>query len=158
MELRVEPDLDPRTAAALVEEVRREAVLRSGHDDEQDLAVPARDGGAVCGGVVGWTWGGCCEVEALWVDPALRGRGLGSRLLGAAEEEALSRGCRQVVVLTHGMQAPAFYKRHGYRLAGEIADYPCGSTALWFCKGLAGSSGAGDARPLRPRRPSGDGS
>jgi ribosomal protein S18 acetylase RimI-like enzyme len=149
VELRVEPDLDPRIAVALAESVRRETVLRTEHGDERGLAVLARHQGAVCGGAVGWTWGGCCELETLWVQPDLRRQGLGGRLLAAAEDESLARGCRQLVVFTHGIQAPGFYEQRGYELVGRVEDYPQGSVALWYRKLLVGgsSSGAGDVAP-----------
>lgn len=112
------------------------AVEATGHDDARPLAVFARDDGAQVGGIHGWTWGRCCELVALWVTEPMRGRGLGSRLLAAAEQEARARGCRQVVLFTHDVQAPRLYIRAGYEMVAELADFPAGSTAYWFRKGL----------------------
>jgi len=137
MDLSVEDDPDPLVAALLEAQVRRETVAACGHGDDVELAVLVRDGGAVRAGVYGWTWGGCCELESLWVEPSLRGQGLGSRLLAAAEAAALARGCRQVVLFTYEVQAPGFYERRGYEIVGRVDDYPAGAAALWFRKRLS---------------------
>lgn len=141
MDLCVEDSPDPRDAALLETEVRREAVAASGHGDDMELAVFVRDGGEVRAGVYGWTWGGCCELENLWVDPSLRRQGIGTRLIAAAEAAALARGCRQVVLFTYEFQAPGFYERRGYELVGRVEDNPCGTAALWFHKRLPAEGG-----------------
>src|SRR4051812_46060100 len=136
MHLRVAAHPDPQVAAMLAERVRRDAVLRSGHGDELDLSVLAYDDDVLVAGVCGWTWGGCGEVESLWVEPARRGCGLGRRLLAWAEREAVARDCRLMVAFTHQHQAPGFYERCGYELVGRVDDYPRGSAAQWFRKEL----------------------
>jgi GNAT superfamily N-acetyltransferase len=136
MDLCVEDSPDPLIAAQLDARVRREMAAACGLGEDIELAVFAREGGVVRAGVYGWTWGGCCELESLWVEPRLRGRGLGSRLLAAAEAAALERGCRQVVVFTYELQAPGFYERRGYELVGRVDDCPTGTAALWFRKRL----------------------
>lgn len=65
-------------------------------------------------GLMGWTWGTCAGVEMLWVDEARRRDGWGARLMAAAENEARSRGCVQVLVPSFTFQAPDFYRRLGY--------------------------------------------
>ena len=59
-----------------------------GLGDEVELAIFVRDAGAIVAGISGWTWGDCCELQSLWVQPSLRGRGLATRLIAAAETEA----------------------------------------------------------------------
>jgi hypothetical protein len=53
-----------------------------------------------------------------------------------AEDEALARGCHQVVLFTYRFQAPGFYERWGYRIVGRVDDYPMRTPALWFRKSL----------------------
>ena len=94
--------------------------------------------GHILAGLHGWTWGGCCEVSLLWVHADFRGKGHGARLLRAAEEEALRRGCRQVLLDTHSFQAPGFYLQNGYEAIAVIDDYPTGHQKIYLRKYLKG--------------------
>ncbi len=95
--------------------------------DVSDLAAFARDAqGAVAGGAVGRTWGACCELLQLWVAPAHRGAGVGTRLLQAFEAAARERGCTVFYLTTLSFQAPDFYRRHGYEVLASIDGYPDG--------------------------------
>jgi GNAT superfamily N-acetyltransferase len=92
-----------------------------GPPNHRPLAVLAHaaDGG-LRGGLVGETVRLLLGVDLLWVAPEERGRGLGSRLLRAAEEEAVARGCRVAFLGTADYQARPFYERHGYRVFGTL--------------------------------------
>ncbi len=149
MRIQGEADPDPDDVAILERGVAESTVATTDHDDLRELAAFVRDDdGTVRGGVYGLTWGGCCELQYLWVHPSVRGRGFGRLLLEWAENEARGRGCRQVVLLTHASQTPDLYGRRGYELAGRVDDYPVGDAALWFRKGLdacpSGGSEAGE--------------
>jgi GNAT superfamily N-acetyltransferase len=72
-----------------------------GLGDEMDLAIFVRDAGSVVAAIGGWTWGDCCELQNLCVNPSLRGAGLATRLISAAEAEAAARGCCQTVNFTY---------------------------------------------------------
>src|SRR6476469_2523364 len=104
---------------------------------ELDLAIFVRDDeGTVVAGISGWTGGDCCELQSLWVAPHLRGRGLATRLLAAAEAEAATRGCSQSVHFTYDFQAQDLYERTGYELMARVEDFPSGTDALWYRKRL----------------------
>lgn len=88
-------------------------------------------------GLSGHTWGGVAEIRFLWVNEAKRHTGIRSRLRRAAEDEARARGCWKMVLSTHSFQAPDFYAKHGYIVAGELSEYPPGHQSIFFEKNLA---------------------
>ena len=105
------------------------------YNDYRPLAVLVRDdGGTIRAGLTGFTWGGVLKIEYLWVHEQLRGQGYGSRLMLAAEQEALRRDCRQAVVDTHSFQAPDFYPKLGYVQCGLVEEWPAGYTDTTFRK------------------------
>lgn len=122
-------------ADRLDEEIYAFNVDATGLDDGLLLTVKARaEDGSLAGGLSGWTWGGCLYVDLLWVREDLRGEGLGSRLLEAAEQEAVERGCSMVSLSTHSFQAPAFYLARGYIEVGRTDGYPAGHSQLHLRK------------------------
>ena len=82
-EFRVEDHPDPLDIEVLETQIRREASAAMGLGEEADLAIFVRDAGRVVAGISGWTWGDCCELQSLWVEPSLRGRGLATGLIAA---------------------------------------------------------------------------
>ena len=136
VEFQVEDLPDLGDIELLETRIRREASTAMGLGNEVDLAIFVREEGEVVAGISGWTWGDCCELQSLWVQPSLRGRGLGSKLIAAAEAEAAARGCVQTVHFTYEFQARTLYERNGYRLVARVKDFPSGTDALWYHKRL----------------------
>lgn len=58
----------------------------------------------------------CAELESVHVRADRRGRGIGGRLLAAAEERARARGCYRIQLTSRAVRADAhrFYEAHGY--------------------------------------------
>ena len=59
-----------------------------------------------------------------------------------AEGEARARGCTRAWVRTFRFQARGFYERLGYRVVGELVDYPPGEALYWMRKDFDGEEGA----------------
>jgi GNAT superfamily N-acetyltransferase len=89
------------------------------------------------GGLLGSLWGGWLHVRILWVDTAARGQGNGTRLLQAAEEYAVERGCFAATLETHSFQARPFYEKCGYQVFATLEDYPPGHAKFYLRRRLA---------------------
>src|SRR5262245_16725386 len=114
LELVVDREPRPEDVQYLEDRIYEFNSAATGIADGAWLSILVRDDDdRIVGGICGNTWGGCLEIRQLWVDEARRNRGLGSRLLRAAEEEGLRRGCGQVFLATFSFQAPDFYAKRG---------------------------------------------
>ena len=94
------------------------------------------ESGNIVAAINGHTWGGCCELLNLWVHEESRGSGLGVALMQAAEQEAVRRGCSQIVLWTHDFQAPGFYEKLGFQRLAAALDYPHGHEKIIYVKRL----------------------
>jgi len=131
------------TADASVEKVVGEGLRRynaeqSGVDDSRSLAVVVSDPDTneILGGITGRTSLGLLFIDLVFLPDELRGGGLGSRILKLAEDEGRRRGCRAAMLYTISFQAPRFYERHGWRVFGEIACDPPGTSRIFMTKTL----------------------
>ena len=91
----------------------------------ETFSVVLRPGDMIVAGGRGHVYLGALEVRGLWVDEALRGEGIGARLLDAIEDEARRRGARKAMLYTYSWQAEGFYEARGYRTYGRF-DFPDG--------------------------------
>lgn len=90
-----------------------------------DIGVYVRDdNGAMLGGLIGVRKGDWLNIEYLWVSASVRGSGVGSQLIIAAEDDARGKGCRHALVDTVSFQARPFYEKQGYQLQMSLPDYP----------------------------------
>ena len=127
----------PREIQYLEDRIYEFNSAATGIADGQWLAIFVRDGdGRIVAGICGNTWGACAEIRQFWVEESRRNHGLGTKLLGAAEEEARRRGCRQMLLMTFSFQAPAFYARHGFEVVAVVDDHPHGHTNILLRKRL----------------------
>jgi GNAT superfamily N-acetyltransferase len=106
-------------------------------DGESFGAVQKDESGTVVGGISGYTWGGCCYVSHPWVADEHRSKGVGRKLLRAAEKNAQDRGCTVAILSSHSFQSPGFYKHMGYEEQAAIRDHPVGHSNVVFAKRFA---------------------
>ncbi|WP_296384004.1 GNAT family N-acetyltransferase [Reyranella sp.] len=112
-------------------------VEQSGIRDYKPLAVLVKGAaGQTIGGISGRSSLGLLFLDLVYLPKTVRGGGLGSRLLAMAEEEGRKRGCKRAVLYTISFQAPDFYKRHGWRVFGEIPCDPPGTSRIFMTKEL----------------------
>ena len=107
-----------------------------GPSNEKPVKLVARDAEGVVGGLIGhtrWSW---LYVAKLWVHERARGRGVGTKLLSAAEDVARSRGCTDASLDTFEYQARPFYEKLGYELFGTLDGYPPGYRQFYLRKTL----------------------
>ena len=103
------------------------------------IAVFLRDvEGNIIGGALGSTPLGRLHIDILWVRDDARGQGCGSRLLLAAEQEAIKRACRYAQLETLSFQAPGFYQKLGYRVFAQFDDVADKYTWYFMMKDLVG--------------------
>lgn len=92
--------------------------------------------GKLRGGLIADTYWNWLDVDDFWLEESLRGKGLGSKMLQAAEQEAVGRGCRRAKLETFSFQAREFYEKCGYRVVGRLEEYPPGQEFFWMTKNL----------------------
>jgi GNAT superfamily N-acetyltransferase len=106
-----------------------------GYANFAPLAVLIHDAaGAVTGGLWGWTVYSWLCINMLIVPEALRGHGIGTALVRAAETEARSRGCIGMQVDTFAFQAQPFYERLGFTVFGVQPNFPPGHSCVFLRK------------------------
>jgi GNAT superfamily N-acetyltransferase len=89
------------------------------------------------GGLLGNIWGGWLHVTHLWIAAPVRNRGNGTRLLRAAEQYAVERGCFASTLETASFEVRPFYEKLGYEVFAALEDYPPGHTKFYLRKRLA---------------------
>jgi GNAT superfamily N-acetyltransferase len=110
----------------------------AGLSDRTPLCVIVRDSTSkeVLGGAIGRTSLGLAFLDLFHLPSALRGSGLGTKILEAFEEEARQRGCSSAVLYTISFQAPGFYEKNGWTRFGEIASEREGISRVFMTKKL----------------------
>lgn len=98
------------------------------------------DDGNLRGGLVTKSHWGAMYLDHLWIHDDLRGQHIGQHLLEMAEDEARKHGDRFIWTATFSFQAKGFYERHGYRVVGELTDFPPGHNRYTLRKDLNGDN------------------
>jgi GNAT superfamily N-acetyltransferase len=152
--IRATDELSEEARQAVCDELRRFNVENNGvffaarelpANASRPLYGVARDqAGRLLGGLLGETQLAWLKVSIMAVIPDARRQGIGAQLLLAAEAEAVVRGCRYAYADTMEYQAPGFYQKLGYQMAGRLGDWDShGHAKFFFSKRLG-------AMPLWP--------
>lgn len=138
LDLKVQDTPDARARTQISDDLDRFNDEFTGVSDARALDVLVTDAGTseLQGGLIGRTSLGVLFVNLFFLPAALRGKGIGGKILRLAEEEARRRGCWQSVLFTITFQAPDFYKRHGYREFGRVECNPLGHARVFMVKAL----------------------
>ncbi|MDD1519725.1 MULTISPECIES: GNAT family N-acetyltransferase [Bradyrhizobium] len=107
-----------------------------GKQKVKSIAVSLKDGRKIVGGIVGQLWSTVLFIQYFWIDQKQRGKGHGTKLIAAIEDEARRLGAIRAHVDTMSFQAPGFYRSCGYQEFGTIDGYPGGVTRHSFTKSL----------------------
>jgi ribosomal protein S18 acetylase RimI-like enzyme/DNA-binding MarR family transcriptional regulator len=139
-------------------------VTRSISADDEELTLPAGlllvatlYGEPAGCGALKFHDGAPAEIKRMWVSPAVRGLGLGRRLLAALEERAAAGGARAVRLETNRAldEAIGLYRAAGYREVPAFNSEPYAHH--WFEKTLgrkaASRSAAGPEPPASAASP-----
>ncbi|WP_425617851.1 GNAT family N-acetyltransferase [Anatilimnocola sp. NA78] len=102
-------------------------------NDAQPLNIFAfSPGGRVVGGLFAETEFHWLKISIRAVTASQRGSGVGTRLVQQAEAIAIERNCRYAYLDTMEYQAPVFYERLGYTIAGMLPDWDSHGHAKYF--------------------------
>lgn len=136
-EVVVESQPLPTEMALVIQGLTAFNATRSGGDTPNYLFIAVRaEDGSIVGGLVGATYLGWLQVQAVWISDELRGLGYGSELMRAAEKEAIRRECPRVFLETLSFQALPFYEKRGYKIVSQIPDFPPGGCRYALTKQL----------------------
>ena len=81
------------------------------------------DSGKIFGGIQAFLNTASVYIDVLWVEESHQKQGYGTKLLGAAEREAIKNGCIFSLVDTWDFQSEEFYLKNEYERIGEIKNY-----------------------------------
>ena len=107
----------------------------AGPGGDKVLAIALKDGEQSCvGGLYGRSHYSWLFIELIYVPQSMRRHGLGKKLLEMAENEAIKRGCHGIWLDTFEFQARLFYEKCGFKVFGELPDYPSGNSRYFLKK------------------------
>lgn len=92
--------------------------------------------GKVLAGCQGAIYYGCLYTDLLWVSDTLRGQGIGTRLLKAAEQLGKDKGCRMATINTMDWEALELYQKLEYKVDLKREGYDKDSVAYFLSKRL----------------------
>ena len=137
---RLVAELDADLARFSPPEQRFGPNLRAEHlDPGRGLFLVARqDGRAVGCGAIRLLDGSTAEAKRMYVQPDLRGQGVGRAVLASLEAAAREHGARRLVLETgvHQQEALALYRRAGFTEVGCWGEYATSPSSICMEKRL----------------------
>lgn len=134
---RITADGDERDISEIHEMLREYNLAHREASESVPIGVFLEDGNSKkLAGLTGETFGRLLCIQYFFVSETLRGAGVGKRLLEAAENEAVRRGCKYAFVNPFSFQSPAFYEKHGYREVFTLEEYPYTGKRHYYTKEL----------------------
>ena len=135
MKVEIIEKASPEIIKQLVDSVRSFNTNHLGYTDAKPLLTITKDqAGKLLGGVAGRTIYGHFLIEVVWVSETLRGQGIGSQLMNAAEKIARDRACRGAQVDTLSFQGIEFYTSLGFNEVGRVKNFPEGHDRIFYFK------------------------
>ncbi|MBP6951636.1 MAG: N-acetyltransferase [Alphaproteobacteria bacterium] len=132
-----EPKPSSEDVAVLDQGIEDNARLKKGMDPIEPFAFFVKDQkGQVLAGCRGDIIHGCVYTGSLWVSEPLRGKGIGTRLLQAAEQLAREKGCAMATINTMDWEALELYQSLGYKVDLARKGYKNNSTFYFLKKEL----------------------
>lgn len=127
MQYRIEIEENPKPET--IKQIRKELIFhnieKSAISGGANVAFKAySDKGELVGGMVVWQWGGCLEIEYLWVRKDAREVKLGTELLKRLEALLSGHTHKTIITNTFSFQAPEFYLKNGFTITDEVVGYP----------------------------------
>lgn len=136
MNFRITNDGNARDIGEIHEMLKEYNLVHREASENVPIGVFLEDDNRKLAGLTGESFGNWLCIRFLFVSEQLRGKGIGSKLLEAAEREAKQRGCKYAFVDTFSFQAPAFYKKHGYQEVFTLEEYPYTGKRHYYTKNL----------------------
>jgi GNAT superfamily N-acetyltransferase len=145
MSLEVTSDPNPEDEWKIIEGTRTYNRIHMPKDLEPLCIFDRLDSGEIVAGLTGKTYWNYLDIGFLWVADAYRNQGRATAIMRAAEEEALRRGCFNVLLDTYSFQALGFYEKLGYREYGSLNGFTGARTRHYLRKQLpsTGKQGSG---------------
>jgi len=137
---------DPELLAFIADEMALDPAIERelGGPAPEPVALTARVDGRVAGVAVAEVAGAVLELRLHLVGRALRGSGIGTRLLSALEGEARLRGCTEVrMVVPVGSAAAQYYLGRGYRERAVLPGAAGGASRSLLSRDLSTPDKAG---------------
>jgi GNAT superfamily N-acetyltransferase len=98
----------------------RAAALEAQFEQDRSLLLLAEQNGAIVGGALASVSGDAVRVDVIALQPNARRLGIGRRLMGAIESEAIRRGAQSMYLGGASAENRGFYWRLGFAGRGSL--------------------------------------